>query len=182
YEDRITELRAQIDRFSSRQLIDQEEYEKKLEQILRRQSALESRAGALNGLGDATATIKQPARGGGSAAPRAVVPKAGRDKGAFIISPDRNADAHTNVLGKGGIGGAIERLQASLDRLEQRQAATVGSLAERYDAKARRIRAVLVDLGLDLGKTSNESTAAGGGPLRPGDDAQEPSHVARPAR
>jgi murein DD-endopeptidase MepM/ murein hydrolase activator NlpD len=167
YEDRIAELRAQIDRFSSRQLIDQEEYEKKLEHILRRQSALESRAGALNGLGDATSTTKQPARGGGSAEPRAVVPKAGRDKGAFIMSPDRGADSRPNVLGKGGIAGAIERLQVSLDRLEQRQAATVGSLAERYDAKARRIRAVLVDLGLDLGKTSNESTAAVGGPFVP---------------
>ena len=41
YEDRIAELRAQIDRFSSRQLIDQEAYEKKLEQILRRQAELE---------------------------------------------------------------------------------------------------------------------------------------------
>src|SRR5262245_46061481 len=49
YEDRIAELRAQIDRFSSRQLLDQEQYEKKLEQILRRQAALESRADALNG-------------------------------------------------------------------------------------------------------------------------------------
>ena len=69
YEDRIAELRAQIDRFSSRQLIDQEQYEKKLEQILRRQTALKSRAGALNGLGDAVANIKQPARGGGAGIP-----------------------------------------------------------------------------------------------------------------
>ena len=66
YEDRIAELRAQIDRFSSRQLIDQEAYEKKLEQILRRQAALESRASALNGLGDITGAIRQPARGGAS--------------------------------------------------------------------------------------------------------------------
>src|SRR5262245_60840190 len=50
YEDRLAELRARIDRFSSRQLIDQEQYEQKLEQILRRQAALESRAGALNSL------------------------------------------------------------------------------------------------------------------------------------
>ena len=40
YEDRIAELRARIDRISGRQLIDQEQYEQKLEQILRRQSAL----------------------------------------------------------------------------------------------------------------------------------------------
>jgi murein DD-endopeptidase MepM/ murein hydrolase activator NlpD len=179
YEDRIAELRAQIDRFSSRQLIDQEQYEKKLEQILRRQTALESRAGALNGLGDATATIKQPARGGASGEPRAIVPKVGRDKGAFI-SPDRaGPDSRTNVLAKGGIAGAIERLQASLDRLEQRQAATVGSLAERYDAKARRIRAVLIELGLDLGKASNESGGTVGGPFVPVNVAKDASGFER---
>src|SRR5215470_5206457 len=43
YEDRITELRAQIDRISSRQLLDQELYEKKLEQMLQRQATIESR-------------------------------------------------------------------------------------------------------------------------------------------
>ena len=42
YEDRIAELRAQVDRVSSRQLLDQEQYEQKLEQILRRQATLES--------------------------------------------------------------------------------------------------------------------------------------------
>src|SRR5882757_8200586 len=52
YEDRIAELRAQVDRISSRQLLDQEQYEQKLDQVLRRQSALESRAGVLNGSGD----------------------------------------------------------------------------------------------------------------------------------
>ena len=180
YEDRIAEMRAQIDRFSSRQLIDQEQYEKKLEQILRRQAALESRAGALNGLGEVTSTIKQPARGGGSGEPRAIVPKAGRDKGAFIISPDRaDPDSRTNVLAKGGIAGAIERLQASLDRLEQRQATTVGSLAERYDAKARRIRAVLIELGLDLGKANSEGGGAVGGPFVPVNVAKDASTFER---
>jgi murein DD-endopeptidase MepM/ murein hydrolase activator NlpD len=179
YEDRIAELRAQIDRFSSRQLIDQEQYEKKLEQILRRQTALESRAGALNGLGDAAANIKQPARGGGSGDPRASAPKAGRDKGAFISPDQAGTDSRTNVLAKGGIAGAVERLQASLDRLEQRQAATVGSLAERYDAKARRIRAVLIDLGLDLGKASTEAGGAIGGPFVPVDVAKDASAFER---
>jgi TolA-binding protein len=179
YEDRIAELRAQVDRFSSRQLIDQEQYEKKLEQILRRQTALESRAGALNGLGDATATIKQPARGGSSGEPRATT-KAGRDKGAFLIFPDRaGLDSRTSVLAKGGIAGAIEGLQASLDRLEQRQAATVGSLAERYDTKARRIHAVLIELGLDLGKASNEGAGAVGGPFVPVNVAKDASTFER---
>src|ERR1700745_519707 len=64
YEDRIAEMRAQVDRISSRQLLDQEQYEEKLEQILRRQTALESRTNTLNGLNDVTSSIKPPARGG----------------------------------------------------------------------------------------------------------------------
>src|SRR5262245_35538939 len=71
YEDRIAELRAQIDRISGRQLLDQEQYEQKLDQILRRQSALESRAGALGGLGDTPSSVRQPGRGSATGEPRA---------------------------------------------------------------------------------------------------------------
>src|SRR5215470_18170033 len=52
YEDRIAEMRAQVDRVSSRQLLDQEQYEQKLDQIIRRQSALESRANTIGALPD----------------------------------------------------------------------------------------------------------------------------------
>src|SRR5205085_11494241 len=47
YEDRIAELRARIDRTTSRQLLDQEQFDQKLDQVMRRQTALESRATAL---------------------------------------------------------------------------------------------------------------------------------------
>src|SRR5262249_9426546 len=80
YEDRIAELRAQVDRFSSRQLLDQEQYEQKLDQILRRQTALESRASALNGLSDTTGAIRPPARGGWAGEPRAIPLKPSHDK------------------------------------------------------------------------------------------------------
>src|SRR5712692_11225712 len=89
YEDRIAELRARVDRFSSRQLLDQEQYEQKLDQILRRQTALESRASALNGLGDMTGALRPPARGSWVGEPRATPAKASRDKGAFAIPFDR---------------------------------------------------------------------------------------------
>src|SRR6476660_8337183 len=150
YEDRIAELRAQVDRFSSRQLLDQEQYEQKLDQILRRQTALESRARALNGLGDMTGALKPPARGSWAGEPRATPPKASRDKGAFAIPFDRTMiDPRAGILAKGAgsIGGVIARLQASLDRLEQRQAAMVDSIADNYDSKARRMRGVLIELG-----------------------------------
>src|SRR5580704_17683997 len=63
YEDRIAELRAQIDRLSSRQLLDQEQYETKLDQVARRQATLESRAAALGALANPAVpgSIKQPA-------------------------------------------------------------------------------------------------------------------------
>jgi len=100
YEDRLAELRAQIDRFSSRQLIDQEAYQKKLEQILRRQAALESRAGALSGLGDIAGTIRQPSRGGSSGESRTNVQKPARDKGAMVIPFDRGGESRIGIFAK----------------------------------------------------------------------------------
>ena len=171
YEDRIAELRAQVDRFSSRQLLDQEQYEQKLDQILRRQTALESRASALNGLGDMTGAIKPPARGAWTGEPRAIPLKPSHDKGAFVIPFDRTtSDPRTGILAKGagGIGGVIARLQASLDRLEQRQTAMVNSIADNYDSKARRMRGVLIELGLDVGKpATRDGAGAMGGPFIP---------------
>jgi hypothetical protein len=141
-------------------LIDQEQYEQKLEQILRRQSALEARAGAMNGVNEATGSIKQPGR------TLPLKPSLLNDKGAFLMPLDRGApiDPRTSILAKGagGIGGALARLQASLDRVEQRQSATLTSMAETYDSKARRIRGVLADLGVDLGRGASVEGGVGG--------------------
>jgi len=171
YEDRIAELRARVDRFSSRQLLDQEQYEQKLDQILRRQTALESRASALSGLGDMTGALRPPARGSWAGEPRATPAKASRDKGAFVLPFDRNTIAPSAGIlakGAGGIGGVIARLQASLDRLEQRQATMVDSIADNYDSKARRMRGVLIELGLDINKpTTRDGAGALGGPFIP---------------
>ena len=41
YEDRIAELRTQIDRTTSRQLLSQEQFQQKLDELMRRQAALE---------------------------------------------------------------------------------------------------------------------------------------------
>ncbi len=56
YEDRIAELRAQIDRTTSRQLLDQEQFEQKLDDLMRRQATLESRATTLSSITDPTTT------------------------------------------------------------------------------------------------------------------------------
>src|SRR5947209_9911171 len=62
YEDRIADLRGQVDRLASRQLLDQEQYEQKLDQVVRRQSALEQRSATLSAVPDPspTGSIKPP--------------------------------------------------------------------------------------------------------------------------
>ena len=73
YEDRIAELRAQIDRTTSRQLLDQEQFEQKLDELMRRQAALESRATVLGNLTDpmTTGSIRPAIQPGTDSADRA---------------------------------------------------------------------------------------------------------------
>ena len=78
YEDRIADLRGQVDRLASRQLLDQEQFESKLEQIVRRQALLESRSSALSGLPDPAPT--------GSIKPR-------RARAPAMLAPQRDAEA-----------------------------------------------------------------------------------------
>src|SRR3989440_11915701 len=68
YEDRIGDLRGQVDRLASRHLLDQEQAESKLEQIARRQALLESPSGALSSLPEPATT------GSIKAAPRPAAP------------------------------------------------------------------------------------------------------------
>src|SRR4029450_12848601 len=68
YEDRIAELRARVDRTASRQLLDQEQFDQKLDQIMKRQTTLESRATALGAIPDASVTGSIRPAGRGAAA------------------------------------------------------------------------------------------------------------------
>lgn len=179
YEDRIAELRARLDRITSRQLLDQEQFEQKLEQISRRQTALEGRASALTGLPDMTATgsIRAPARGTTDPTRAAPKPSPINDKVIFRAPPDREArlesrqgpslNARTAAKTRGGVEGMLARLQEALDRVEQRQATALNALEESYDSRTRRIRGVLADLGIDPGKAPSASPPATGGPFVP---------------
>jgi murein DD-endopeptidase MepM/ murein hydrolase activator NlpD len=170
YEDRIADLRAQVDRISSRQLLDQEQYEHKLEQILARQGALEARASALGGLGETTGSVRPAARAAGE--PRSSEPSPISDKGAFLLTPGRERApapaAGLSVKAAGGMDAALARLEASLDRVEQRQLLALGSMEENVDWKARRIHGMLRELGVDLGRVSTGERVRGmGGPFVP---------------
>ena len=178
YEDRFAELRAQVDRIMSRQLLDQEQFEKKLNTLLQRQATLEQRTTALTGDLSTTGTIK-PARPAPPAAIPAEKPARARpinDTVIFIAPPDREARLQSRELATnttriaerataGGLGGMLARISLSLDKVEQKQAATLTDLEERIDTRARRMQSVLADLGINAGRLPAEGAV--GGPFVP---------------
>jgi murein DD-endopeptidase MepM/ murein hydrolase activator NlpD len=169
YEDRIAELRGQVDRLASRQLLDQEQYEQKLEHLVRRETLLESRANALSSLPDQTPTgsirpTNRPPIAGDKPIPT-LKPSPIND--TVILTAPREHEARFDPRGV-GIEATLARLQASLDRVEARQQSTLNALEENYDVKARHIRRVLSDLGLDIGKLPlGGAPRAVGGPFVP---------------
>jgi murein DD-endopeptidase MepM/ murein hydrolase activator NlpD len=186
YEDRIAELRAQVDRIASRQLLDQEQFERKLDLIVRRQATLESRASVLSGMPDPTPTgsIKSRPTPIVEPPPGETTPKASpiSDTVIFIAPPDREVRLESREVPNpvrraaapasaprtaSGVEGMLARLQASLDRVDARQSATLNTLEERYDFKAKRMRSVLADLGVDVKKSGAGTPGAVGGPFVP---------------
>jgi murein DD-endopeptidase MepM/ murein hydrolase activator NlpD len=180
YEDRIADLRGQVDKLASRQLLDQEQFESRLEQIVRRQALLESRSSALNGLPDSAPTGS--VRPGQRVAPAVLAPSAApkpspiNDTVILVQPPERearlesrtplNAGVRFAAQTQGGIEGALARLQISLDRFEAGQVKSLNVLEESYDTKARRMRGILADLGVDLSKIAPAPPArAVGGPF-----------------
>jgi murein DD-endopeptidase MepM/ murein hydrolase activator NlpD len=183
YEDRIAELRAKVDRTTSRQLLDQEQFDQKLDQIMRRQTTLESRATALSAIPDAsiTGSIKQPR---GTAATDAgasgnLKPSPINDTVIFVAPPDREArlesrtpsivNPQPNQFAKiQGVDNVLVRLQTSLDQVERRQMAALSSVEDGMESRVRRMRGVFTDLGLDMAQLEAAAPRAGmGGPFVP---------------
>jgi murein DD-endopeptidase MepM/ murein hydrolase activator NlpD len=156
YEDRIAELRAKVDRTTSRQLLDQEQFDQKLDQIMRRQTTLESRATALGAIPDATVTgsIRPPARGAAIDPTPSGTPKPSpiSDTVIFVAPPDRearlesrapiNASPQPNQFAKTqGFDNVLVRLQTSLDQVERRQMATLSSVEESIESRVVKLPA-----------------------------------------
>lgn len=182
YEDRISELRAKVDRTTSRQLLDQEQFDQKLDQIMKRQTALESRATALGAIPDSVATgsIRPPARGAAADTP-AGTPKPSpiSDTVIFVAPPDREArlESRAPILAKAqpnqfakvqGVDNVLVRLQTSLDQVERRQMAALSSVEDSMESRVRRMRGVFTDLGLDIAQLEAATPRASvGGPFVP---------------
>jgi murein DD-endopeptidase MepM/ murein hydrolase activator NlpD len=180
YEDRIAELRARVDRTTSRQLLDQEQFDQKLDQIMKRQTALESRATALGAMPDVTGSIRPaPQRNSSDAATSTPKPSPISDTVIFVAPPDREArlESRTPIIAipqpnqfakNQGFDNVLVRLQTSLDQVEKRQIAALSAVEDGMESRVRRMRGVVSDLGLNLADLEAAvPRSAMGGPFVP---------------
>ncbi len=146
YEDRIAELRAKIDRTTSRQMLDQEQFDQKLEQIMRRQTTLESRATALGAISDpsVTGSIRSASRSAvasETASPAKPKPSPISDTVIFVAPPDREArlelrapigaNTQSSQFAKiQGLDSVMVRLQTSLDKVESCQMTALNAVED----------------------------------------------------
>src|SRR5262249_28070937 len=129
YEDRIADMRAQVDRVTSRQLLDQEQFESRLDALAKRQAALEARTssmGALAGEG-VTGSIRPGTRA--IAPPR---PQPMNGTMMFTAPAEREARGAARMT-VGGAAGALARMEDSLNRVEAAQNTSLNGIEQAYE-------------------------------------------------
>ena len=146
YEDRIAELRAQIDRVTSRQLLEQEAIDAKMQRLFGRQAALDARQDLLAGLDAVARKLGVAPTADGLAT--GAVPRPAAQADSIGDAPLRESRLFDAVADD-----PEERLGAvelSLDAMEKQQTAFVEAVAAKVTAKAARINTVIARLGHKL--------------------------------
>lgn len=180
YEDRISSLRAQVDRITSRQLLDQRLMETKVSELLQRQSQLSRRHGRLSPIleraeGERPADAPTPEAKPDRRADAGTVQTA--EPGRFAsftssLSPDFSFWS-TRSEGAGMFSAAdradvlFATINKSLRTIETEQIDRVATLAEDADRTANAISAALEQAGLAVEDTASTGL---GGPLIAIDD------------
>lgn len=203
YEDRIASLRADIDRLTSKQLLNQEAVDEKMDRLLGRQAMLDARQ-------DIIAQMSQAARQAGlaaapvPAAPAADPPDAPDDSAASDDDveggtpapkplPFKTSDAkpvagdmapvamallRTAISGKTPLPpsdeeGKLGSVSASLDKLAEDQVDFVEDMADKVAGRTDKIAAVLKSLGQPVPKSVTGEGGIGG-PFVPLDPNADP--------
>ncbi len=145
YEDQTASLRADIDRLSSRQLLNQEEFDERLSEVASRQAILDRRKDILADLG-----------------------KAARKAGLI------DADASDDELTTGSIDDpaaadamdTMALVESSLDYVAADQVAMIDEVSAAAAERSKRIAAVLKEIGRPLPRSARNIDAIGG-PFEP---------------
>jgi len=182
YEDRISALRAQVDRITSRQLLDQQLMETKVSELLERQSQLSKRHGRLGPLLDrAAAAVKETtptdASKPGKAETRAELADPAADLSKQALAYASVNGSARNPFASWSTRNAAEQAESSADHadklfitlnqslrmIESEQLARLDSLAENAYQTADAISEALETAGLPVDDDYGKSDV--GGPL-----------------
>lgn len=189
YEDRIASLRSQVDRITSRQLLDQQLMEEKVAKLIERQNTLSTRHGRLGPLLErasassiGTGAVPIPTQKPGKQAMNEVAaPRRARlasmTQSASIVSDPATArfepTAYSPTTGTAGET-ASERadrifstVTLSLKTIERDQIERIQGLAANASETASEINSLIKSVGLPVAKT--QDTAEGGPFIRPND-------------
>ncbi|NKJ05761.1 MULTISPECIES: peptidoglycan DD-metalloendopeptidase family protein [Rhizobium] len=165
YEDRIAALRAQVDRVTSRQLLDQQVVEEKVDKLIEQQQQLSSRGGKLNALLDRAEssglTDKSPHADANTAAaknehaqltaPKAIEKLLTNGKPAdvtpdnstlaYVPAPETVADRADRVFSK---------VTLSLKHIEQDQLTRIRNLTADASGTANEIQTIMSNVGVKI--------------------------------
>ncbi|MGG6895790.1 peptidoglycan DD-metalloendopeptidase family protein [Rhizobium sp. BR 315] len=165
YEDRIAALRAQVDRVTSRQLLDQQVVEEKVDKLIEQQQQLSSRGGKLNalldraessGLSDKSPHAEANAPAGKNEHAQLTAPKAiekllsgGKPADAtpdnstlgYVPAPETVADRADRVFSK---------VTLSLKHIEQDQLTRIRNLTADASGTANEIQVIMHDVGVKV--------------------------------
>lgn len=184
YEDRIASLRADIDRLTSRQLLNQQAFDDKMARLFDRQAALDARQDVIAGLSQAARRAGiAPGEPADTAAPlpsEAAVPTPRiKTSSAAPIGPAPVAEAALRAgttedsLPVSGEVAGIGMVETSLDLLAREQVAYVEEVANLVGEQSDKIAVVLKNLGHEPpGESEDESGI--GGPFIPLADNADP--------
>jgi murein DD-endopeptidase MepM/ murein hydrolase activator NlpD len=183
YEDRIASLRAQVDRVTSRQLLDQQVVEEKVEKLLEQQMALTSRHGRIDALLEGTSGQESLPTDGPMPADR---PQIGIKDEASV--PTTSTQAFASLLGAKPVTRAgranlalgyvpmteenvadradklFSHMTLSLKDIESEQMDRIASLASGATQTAAEIAAILERSGIELDDALAPQPDAIGGP------------------
>jgi murein DD-endopeptidase MepM/ murein hydrolase activator NlpD len=174
YEDRIASLRADIDRLTSRQLLNQEEVEARMDKLLGRQAALDTRQ-------DIIASLSQAMRRAGLAP--AEPSEAAAESDAGEAAP-KKADINTSSLMPSIFGPAadppagplaeMDEVATSLDALAREQVAYVDAVADKVATGNDKIAAALKRIGHEAPASHSGAADGIGGPFVGLDEDADP--------
>jgi murein DD-endopeptidase MepM/ murein hydrolase activator NlpD len=174
YEDRISALRAQVDRITSRQLLDQQLMETKVSELLARQTQLSERHGRLgpileraeNEVGDMPAAMPKPEITGSlSRTPTySVASLSAGDTRPFSLWSTRS-DPLEGETAADRADKLFVSINASLKAIENQQLSRISTLADSAYKNADAIAQALEAAGLPVDSEFGKSDV--GGPLVP---------------